>query len=323
MSVKASFELVPGALRATVHVHEIHSGAGALRGWTMISDGLTLVGQREMAFTLVRTSDRAEDFPLFLLNHLPIVNQLASEGRIVGEGGVTAYRPAAMKALGPFAGIGYAAPDRSLSVPLPPGCLIGVILTEGELEMWISCFPERVLSKLGQLHQYFPYPYWTDLSRPSVYTPGDPQKSLISKVPKFRAEGSSATFAGGQISLRLRQTDAKFVADRVEAGEGLCVMVDRDPSVPAALVWEPGQNEATAINVEGTDGSLIAGWFVLLAPAQMADDDVGMREDGFTVLLSEASAGRLVRALRQGEPFRISGGSPSRTLVIGLVELEA
>jgi hypothetical protein len=328
MSDKVAFELVPGALSATVHLHEINAGTRVLRGWTMISEGLTLVGQSEMAFTLVRSSDRAEDFPPFLLRHLPIVRQLASEGRIVGEGGATAYRPAAMKALGPFAGIGYAAPDRSLSVLLPPGCLIGVLLTEGEVEMWMRCFPERVLSKLGQLHQFFPYPFWSDPGRPSVYAAGDSQISLMSELPKFRAEGSSATLtggtlAGGEISLRMRPTDARFVADRIAADGAVAVMVGRDPSVLAALVWEPGQDAPTAIGVEGTDGAELAGWFVVLVPAKVAHDDVGMREDGFTVLLSDESASRLATSLRGGEDFRLAEVGKSPALVIGFNQPEA
>ena len=316
-------DLVPGTLSATVHLHEIATGSGVVRGWTLVSEGLTSVGQSEMAFTLVRESDRAEDFPPFLLNHLLTVRQFAAEGQFVSERGFTHYRAGAMSDLGPFAGIGYTAPDRSVQVPLPAQCLTGVLLTEGELEMWMRCFAERVLSKLGHLTRHFPYPYWSDPGRPSVYTPGDSKKSLISEIPRLRAEGSTATLAGGEITLSLRPAEARVVADRMAAGDALCVMVGRDPGVLAALVWGPGQEAPIAIIAEGADGAAVAGWFVVLVPAQGTNDEVGMREDGFTVLLTKGSARRLVTSLRRGEPFRVAKVGNSPALLIRLNESDA
>jgi len=72
--------------------------------------------------------------------------------------------------LGPFCGVAYdVSPDFGMSADT---LLCGLLLTEPELKMAQVSSTTRVLTQLGNAYRYFPFPYWTDPARASVFARG-------------------------------------------------------------------------------------------------------------------------------------------------------
>src|SRR5262249_15726321 len=167
---RTTFE--PG-LEATVYTHDLTVGGATLPVWTLTTSGLAASRQREVVFTIVRNGASGRAFPEGVLGYIPALKQFASQGRIVGEGGVSGYRVPGPFGLGPFVGVAFMDAEPIPEIPLPDAALAGVFLTEGELSMASSCSTRRVLNRLGKAARYFPAPYWSDASRESVYTVED------------------------------------------------------------------------------------------------------------------------------------------------------
>src|SRR5205085_2176754 len=79
-----------GALKITVHEHEIKRRGDTLPCWTYITEGLRSAGQKELQFVLVQEpGETAGSFPREVLGFFSLVLRLAREGRLVDAGAYT------------------------------------------------------------------------------------------------------------------------------------------------------------------------------------------------------------------------------------------
>jgi hypothetical protein len=306
-----SIPLIIGQLQATLYAHDV-AVDGALPGsrlnpcFTVVSDGLARVGQPELAITLVRVGSTERTFPGSVLNYLTAVHGFARQGRIVDAGGVSGFDPPGPFGLGDFTGLAFAEAPPELGVPTPPGTLTGVFLTHEEVRMATHTSVDRVLHRLGQIHRYFPFPFWCDHRRGCAYPAGATDASLVTKLPKLFDRAATATLSGGTMALRMSAAGAAELADRLAAPEAVAVLVRRDPSVRAALVWLPDQEGPSAISAPDSDGSRVAAPYVAFAPDASEVDEIRFQEDGFTVLLSPPTTVALLAGLRAGTMVEIT-----------------
>jgi hypothetical protein len=147
-----------------------------------------------------------------------------------------------------------------------------------------------------------------------VYAAEDADRTLLALLPRVAVGGASATLTGSDIILSIPPEAAGAVAQQLHRREAICILPGRDPEVAAALVWRPGQQEPAAIHAEPADGSRIAACFVALVPTDEPSDRIRFQEDGFSVLLSSATATRVMRALLGRQEVVVP--APSWTLTI-------
>jgi hypothetical protein len=314
-SARTTFE--PG-LEATVHAYDLAVGGTELPVWTLTTRGLAASQQREVAFTIVRNAASGREFPKGVLDYVPALKHFASQGRVVGDGGVSGYRAPGPFGLGSFVGVAFMDAETIPGVPLPDAALAGVFLTESELAMASSCGARRVLNRLGRAARYFPSPYWSDASRESVYTLEDSRRSLLARFEHATVADAFATLRGDVMDLSIPRAFATTLASRTESRLVSAILPGREHGVSAALVWSPGQAEPEAIFAEGPRPTAFAATFVAFVPNDADRDDIRFMEDGYVVLLSKGSADHLVAKLGAGAPLELGGGSHERTLRIAV-----
>jgi hypothetical protein len=193
--------------------------------------------------------------------------------------------------------------------------LAGVLLTEGEF-MMAQCSVNRVLSKLGERYRYYPWPFWSDPRRSSVYSVDDATHSLLAKISKSSVRDASATLVGEELTLVIPSEDAARLGDRLASGEAVALLPGRDPGASAALVWTPGQNEPAAITAGTGSGAGISAWFVAFVPTAESTDTVRFLEDGCAAVLSPLSTAQLIAALHEGHRLTIQGADNIQALTV-------
>ena len=143
----AEIELVPGALRASIHLHTIDAQAGPLRCWSYVTAGLAAFGQKEVVFTIAVDGDADPGrFPTEPLRFATTLLQLASQGRTVDAGAITELGGSGFMLR---RGLTYARALPLAGVPLPPAALAAIPLTAEELSVLKIGGQTRVLAALG------------------------------------------------------------------------------------------------------------------------------------------------------------------------------
>jgi hypothetical protein len=289
-------EVVPGELSARVYLHDIESQGGPIGCWSYVSHGLAALEQPEIVLTLRRDPGEASaDFPQDPLRLFATLYQLAADGRRVGPGDVTGFGDRSF--LGHH--LLYVGAQPLDGVPLPPSCLAALLITADELRAVSEFGPTRVLARMGQASNYYPFPPWADRSRPGLSLARTFEESLLSKIPRAAAHDVRAGVEGNQIIVSaLRgawppwQDRLAELADDVP----LTLLTALDPTADGCLVWVPGQSTPEAITPTGSDGSRLCGCFVVFVP-ERSENGGRMHEDGFVVELTAASWKQLRSAL--------------------------
>ena len=91
------------------------------------------------------------------------VHAFAKEGRRVGPGATSELA----EDLFGFKGVLYL-PAEPIGIPLPPGALAALLVTEEELAVAKSSGVSRVASLLGHRDKRYPYPPWSEPGRNRV-----------------------------------------------------------------------------------------------------------------------------------------------------------
>jgi len=148
-------ELVPGQLTVSVYAHDLDSREGPAPCWSYLTEGLAAKGQRELAFSLRRPPDDAEEaFPQGpLLAFLKAVLRLATEGRTVGPGAVSVLAGPPLVAGTSFRAVMYLSPVRVPGISQGYDHLTAILLTEDEGRLAHRFGATRVMARLGQHHR--------------------------------------------------------------------------------------------------------------------------------------------------------------------------
>jgi hypothetical protein len=301
IDVPARVEVVPGQLSVNVFSHSIANVAGAF--WSFVTDGLIAHGQPELVVTLLRRKDEPE-VPRALLSFFAKVHELAQQGQYVRAGEWTELGQAGF--LGPeIRGMGYAAARPIESVELPREALAGILLSSVEIEIAKAYGLYRVLARLGQASRAYPFPFWCDRDRANRVAAGADSASMLDKVARIRTRGISLVAEDNTLKMRVVASAAKELEqafDQLPPDVGFAFLTEPAEDADGWLVWVPGQGEAAAITPEGSTGSRLTGYHLVLAP-NVDEDRVLMGEDGFFMLMRAESWQRFKQALQRQERF--------------------
>lgn len=285
---------------AHLALHDVVVDEVARPCWTAVSEGLASRGQAEIAITLVRDSDDLARYPSGVLGYFRALERFATEGRVVESGDVSGFRSPGPFGVGDFVGVAFGPAATVGDLPIGDRTLAGVLITEPELQMGVVSGSRRVLARLGAMARYYPFPYWCDPARTSVYAPGDADATMLARIPSMNAPLSTATLVGSICHLRLSAGDAETVAEALANGNFACLRTGQDPDAGGRLTWIPGQTAPSAITDDLRTDAVAAG-FVTLVPSGEPTDAVRFQEDGFSALLSGQTVSTLLSSLGQGQ----------------------
>ena len=308
----ARVRLLPSGPAARIFAHSISVSGDVVHLWSYVSDGLGVFGQREVAFSLVRSPEATPaEAPPDPVDLLRTIAMLAKEGRAVGDGGITELDPSrAFLGREALRGFTYQAAWPLAGAELPPGCLSAVALVGHEMDTVKSFGALRVLARIGRAHRFFPTAPWCDPAR----CPAMPVETQTVLAGVARGQFSDVTVAHhkNQIVLRLPHGARSALA---AAGDGLprqvplALLTVLDPQADSCLVWTPGQRGPEAISSAGTRASRTSGCFALLVPGQPADGGQ-VFEDGFALMLTDASSALIRDAFAAGTDLTIRAAEP-------------
>lgn len=295
-------ELIPGRLAARVHVHEYESSLGHVPCWTYVTEGMIEHRQREVVLSLRREpGDRAEAFPQPPLRLFHTIYDLASRGNLIDVGDCVEIPGAQF-----FGGhVICVQTDPPPGIAVPPWSMTALIVTDLELRACRSFGFTRVLALYGEANRYYPFPPWSSQRRPGYIFQRAFEESLLTKIPVARTTA--------HLRVRMEAQQIIVTALRGPWQQGLLALpaaapfaltTDFDPMANAALLWQPGQREPTAITPPGSDGSRPGGSFVAFVGDQPLDG-AQLFEDGYVAKLTAASWQRLRTALVESKPLSL------------------
>jgi hypothetical protein len=174
----------------------------------------------------------------------------------------------------------------------------------------------RALARIGRAYQFFPTAPWCDPDRAPLFPPD--HQTILSGVASASLPGMSALLAGGDIIVRLARPSAATLAQNLPSlpqTAALAFLLSLDPKADACLVWTEGQRGPEAITPPGSNGSRVSGCFVLFVPQQLTDASNPV-EDGFAVMLTDSTWGRVREALTRGAPLTVPATAPFKALVL-------
>lgn len=312
-----ALELVAGRVLVRVHAHELFAKRGPVACFSYVTEGLRSFGQREIVFTLAREPradpEQAPREPLALLR---AVANLAARGQLVGVGGFTELGPTGMLGRPSIRGVAYQIAWPMEGVSLPEGTLAAVALVGAEMDTVKRFGALRVLARLGRVHGFFPTAPWCDPDREAAMEPES--RTILEGVATGYFEGVSVTMDGERIALRIDRAAAPAIARALPGlppDAALVMLAALDPEADACLVWSPGQQQTEAITPPESRAARPSGCFALLVP-QQAYDGGNPFEDGFAMMLTDASWARVRSALLSATAVTIPAAPQTKALAV-------
>jgi len=294
-----------------VFAHALETRGAVVPCWSYVTDGLAAHGQPELVFTLVRPADAgaegAAEEPLQLLG---AIAGLAAQGRLVFAGDYTELGAQGLLGRPSLRGLAYETAWPMHGVTMPPGTLSAVALVGHEMDTVKRYGSLRVLARLGRASAFFPTASWCVPDREPLM--GPESGTVLEGVASARFHGVTATLEGDRIVLGVARRSHAQIAQQLPAlpPEAACALfASLSPIADACLVWSPGQRAPEAISPQGSQGAHIAGCFALFVPQQQADGGNPF-EDGFAIMLSDASWARLRDALVAGHAVDVPAAAP-------------
>jgi hypothetical protein len=308
-------DLIPGKLKAHVHVHEMETLTGHISCWSYGSDGLWALGQKEMVLTLQRRPGEAPgDYLEEPLTFFAAVYPLAEQGLLVDTGDITEFADDWL--LG-FRGLAYVPSEPLEGVDLPEQAIAAILLQAEELDTVRDFGLTRVLARLGNAYRYYPYPPWSERSRPGVWYADEGESTILALARRVNVPGTSVLYDGDQIILRVWPRGKEGLQELLKVPEDAVVtlLTEMDPTVNACLVWTPGQTGLEAITTGEADASVITANFIVFVPQQPGDGGQAL-EDGFVMMLTDASWLAIREALEMEKNLTIPATQEGLGLVV-------
>jgi hypothetical protein len=259
--------------------------------------------QHELVLTIANPDGL--ELPVGIFDFVVAIGRYASEGQLVGPPGVTMFEAPGPFNFGQFLGAVYTPATTDHNIGLPPDALQVILLRDGELEMAHRCSTWRVLARLGEIAGFFPWPFWSDPSRPSAYQVGDSDHSVLSRVPQLRFGRLDVSVDGTELVATFDANNARQLASWFNTHHYAAVVPDPDPTSDATLIWSPDQPELTAITRDPTTTTSASARFLMIV-SEGPKDEIAFREDGCSLLLSPTSTTELIHALAHAQGAEIS-----------------
>lgn len=300
----ARVEIVPGQLRAAVYAHALESQQGTIACWSYVTEGLAAQGQAELVFTLRRHADEApEAFPAEPLQLFSTIHALAGRGQRVVPGAVTEFGEQRLF----DHHVLYAAAQPMAGVALPVPCLAALLVTPDELRAVRAFGPSRVLARMGQAMQFYPFPPWSDRRRSGLVLARTFEVSLLSRIARATAQGVHVGVVDERIAMTVLRSEQGVWRERLAQlpeSVPVALLTAIDPAANGCLTWVPGQKGPEAIVPPGSDGTRVCGCFVVFMSEQPGNSG-RILEDGFAMQLTRDAWQSVQHALCEGEELSI------------------
>lgn len=315
----AKIPIIPGKLHVSIFSHIIDSPKGPVSCWTYMSEGLLTNGQKELSFTIKRDAAEPEDaFPEGILPLYKTIYDLSLRNQIVDEGGYTKLGDTGPGILrDDFRGILYTPAQKLHGVTANGPYLTGIIVTRGEIDVAMQFGIVRVMALLGREFGFFPTAPWLDRRRAELTRLQLWENTLLAKMPRIRLTHASVRQElkphatplgrGATVVLRLRPNAKETLKEafaKLGTDTPMAFLVDSDVEADSCMVWKAGQQEPAAIAAPGSTGTRLGGNFIVFAPGA-AEDAVKGNEDGFSVLLTEATWEKVRAAIQGGRSISV------------------
>jgi hypothetical protein len=267
------------------------------------------------------------------------VYRFAEQGQLVYEGDCSWFGSQGFLGSSDWAAVVYIHPQQLEGVEVSYPLLAVILLTTEEFEVYKSFGLTRIMSHLGRAYVYYPCPPWSERSRASVISMREMQGSILGRMPllSVRGGGVSAYHEARPKSIQQSPQSGRYLQQQIvhwsdntaqitlrllpQAGESLhrqlaqcppdtvvAVQTELDPAANACLVWQAGQTNSFAITPPNSNGSCLGGCFIAFAP-QQASNSAQILEDGFVILLTDASWIAVKAALESGSPIFVPATS--------------
>ncbi|MEY3443225.1 MAG: hypothetical protein RLZZ519_1506 [Bacteroidota bacterium] len=287
--------VVPGKLE--VHITIENYANGKLKGDLICyrTFGLQILGQKELTATMDSKSKKYQTWEP-LLQFFQTVYQLAQEKRFVKHGDITQFGQAGIMG---WMGILYVDllpdPDQQESPRLAM-----ILLHAEEVEIIRNFGSLRMMSLLGQKYSYFPCPIWSDIDRDRGWMGAITQKSILSGIgARISLPSANITKEGNRLILRIPESVElnDLPNESWIMNNPLAILLGLNPNADACLTWPfDAHLGPKAISPEGSTGQRIGGCFLLILAHSM-HDEVGLIEDGFTLVIKPSTAAILWECL--------------------------
>lgn len=306
-------DVLPGRLAVRVYRHD--ATAAHLPCWTYVTDGLRHRMQPEISLTLVRHPEEEPGaFPGAPLDLFALIFGLAEQGRVVGSGDLTEFGEDGFLGRAAIRALAYLPPQRIADIEPPGPFLTALFLLDDERQVARACGLSRIASRLSRVTAHWPFPFWTERDRPPVASAGELSSSVLAGMPHLFVGGATSLLQDETVELSFsRRAAAQFAAElsKLPPNAALAVFTSLDVRADSWLTWQPGQTKPEAVGLPGGDGSRIAGCWCAFVPEQ-AHDQAQIFEDGFVVMLRDATWATVRAALETGGPVQIPGEAGGR-----------
>jgi hypothetical protein len=298
--------LVPKKLVVDFHAHGSAAGDTA-QFLSAVSEGFNRYKQRELAITLRLgpTEDPTEKMR-DLTRYFSTVWRWAQEGVLVDAGDCTHFGERGLFG-GSANGLVYTDARDIPDVELPPDALAALVVNDEEVRLAMGFGAYRLLARLADHYAQFPFPTWTDLTRPSLATPRE-LESQLTKLKRVRARGACYLLEKGRIRVSLPVSARAVLAQGIAAlapGAPFALLTDPSPEANALAVWYPGQQEAKTVITEGSQGLRVTGAFLAIVPGGQSDR-TNRLEDGYTLQFSSPNWLQVSQALIEKRPLSLN-----------------
>lgn len=266
--------------------------------WHYLTEGLMAFGQIELRMAIRWPEQGVPNDPFEFFSS---IFDLASSGAVVDGNGRSLFGPNTAFGRTDLTGMLYVASNSS--VRSQPESLLALPMLGAECLLRERGGTLRLLGLWGREASYFPFPDWFDPRRkPLAWAEAVNQASELEKLPGIPCYQVRAVQRDDScVHLRINRRDQAAVQQSLSKlpERVLSFRTGLDLSADSLLAWLPWDPGPYAIGPPGSATRRICGCHFVCV--QDGDSDFGgMREDGFSYVLTAESFGSLYDALKNG-----------------------
>ncbi len=272
-------------VQVTIHLHEIFLGDRPRLCWTYLTDGLTELGQQEMALSLLLEDDDSEtDFPQTPIRIFRLLADHAQQGKVVVAGQVTKLGKTGLFG---YQVLYYLPAIQFEQLPSLDDHLALILVHQQEYDFVRQYGLARLISRMAKLCSCLPYPTWNTRQRPSLFEADHRELTLL-------GEGF-----GGRAPIGVLVNEHGLVLDRAQLRSLLVYLRDHNSAIvpcspcrdaDAAVHWHPERDQQGVIALEHAPSRICIS-FVHLVVGDTSY--LGFQEDGALLSLTRADLATL------------------------------
>jgi len=286
-------------LSVEIREHAVATAHGPRAGTSFVTRGLGSLGHPELVFTwcgprLLGTPAAAA------IAAMRTIARAAAAGLELRA--ATAYHLGAgamLEAVG-LTGVVFVPAQVMPGLDPPRGALHAVGVTAAELALVARAGVHRLMSRLGRLHDRFPWPAW---SSPRRSVGAADETTALAGLPHAIVPGLVVALDGTDLSIRVPRASATALNAAIHDpsavyAHGIAIAGEPDRDADAHLLWLDDRRETIAVSAPRARGRRTAGGFLHVAGGDALRATV--LEDGFSLAFDPDSRSRLAGALANG-----------------------